>query len=102
MPTPATVLGGAEAQKLGDALDDYLMMVPDEEYPTASGALDSIEPVVAGLISAAREAGAAAERERIHGEIADRQHAELAATIPPAGSPTQAYDYARQIARGAA
>ena len=55
---------------------------------------------VLSLLARTRAEGATEERERIHGEIADRQHAELAGNIPPAGSPTQAYDYARRIARG--
>jgi hypothetical protein len=106
-PTAGTVLGEEERRLLASALLDASVAsghaVPNGRALVAM--TDVVSPIVAALLSSAREAGrnegAEAEQERIHDEIAERQHSELAATIPPAGSPTQAYDYARRIARGA-
>ena len=70
------------------------------EYGPLSRQPHPVRIKTAALVAAAEERGAAAERERIADEIADRQHDELAGVIPAAGSTTQAYDYARRVARG--
>ena len=82
-----------EALRHGDELDWLLTSEADM-------VIEALAPHVAALVAAAEERGAAAERERIADEIADRQHDELAGVIPAAGSTTQAYDYARRVARG--